>query len=145
MQLKPDVRRDSLDEENVLDYGDDGDGGLHNRTSDCAAADRIAMAAGWVTDLGRSLLSFLVGGSGGGNGNNSAGYNHDILNLTAFNLNYYRGTIPNGKNLPLTQFLHLRQLMGRSCSYLLPRQNGGISQNYVNGRFLPFGMVPLYI
>ena len=55
----------------------------------------------------------------------------------------YRGTIPNGKNLPLTQFRHLRQLLGRSCSYLLPRQDGGISQNYVNGRFLPFGMVPL--
>ena len=56
----------------------------------------------------------------------------------------YRGTIPNGKNLPLTQFRHLRQLLGRSCSYLLPRQDGGISQNYVNGRFSPFGMVPLY-
>ena len=56
----------------------------------------------------------------------------------------YRGTIPNGKNLPLTQFRHLRQLLGRSCSYLLPRQDGGISQNYVSGRFLPFGMVPLY-
>ena len=70
-----------------MDYGGDGgDGGLHNRTSDCAAADRIAMAAGWVTDLGRSLLSFLVGGSGG-NSNNSAGYNYDILNLIAFNLN----------------------------------------------------------
>ena len=56
----------------------------------------------------------------------------------------YRGTITNGKNLPLTQFRHLRQLLGRSCSYLLPRQDGGISQNYVNGRFLPFEMVPLY-
>ena len=44
----------------------------------------------------------------------------------------YRGTIQVGKNLPLTQFLHLQQLMGRSCSYLLPRQDGGISQNYVN-------------
>ena len=44
------------------------------------------MAAGWVTDLGRSLLSFLVGGNGG-NSNNSAGYNYDILNLIAFNLN----------------------------------------------------------
>ena len=56
----------------------------------------------------------------------------------------YRGTIPNGKNLPLTQFQHLRQLLVRSCSYLLPRQDGRISQNYVSGRFLPFGMVPLY-
>ena len=50
----------------------------------------------------------------------------------------YRETIQNGKNLPLTQFRHLWQLMGRSCSYLLPRQDGGITQNYVNGRFLPF-------
>ena len=55
----------------------------------------------------------------------------------------YRGTIQVSKNLPLTQFRHLRQLLGRSCSYLLPRQDGGMSQNYVNGRFLPFGMVPL--
>ena len=63
---------------------------------------------------------------------------------TQASLDDYRGTIPNGKNLPLTQFRHLRQLLGRSCSYLLPRQDGGISQNYVSGRFLPFGMVPLY-
>ena len=63
--------------------------------------------------------------------------------LVRYVYSIYRGTIPNGKNLPLTQFRHLRQLLGRSCSYLLPRQDGGISQNYVSGRFLPFGMVPL--
>ena len=65
-------------------------------------------------------------------------------NLTQKSYTIYRGIIPNDKNLPLTQFRHLRQLLGRSCSYLLPRQDGGISQNYVSGRFLPFGMVPLY-
>ena len=49
----------------------------------------------------------------------------------------YRETIQVGKNLPLTQFRHLRQLMGRYCNYLLPRQDGGISLIYVYGRFLP--------
>ena len=35
--------------------------------------------------------------------------------------------------------------MSYYCSYLLPRQDGGTSQIKVNRRFLPFGMVPLYI
>ena len=56
----------------------------------------------------------------------------------------YRVTILRGDNLSLTWFQHFWQLVGRYCSYLLPRQDGGISQNYVSGRFLPFGMVPLY-
>ena len=46
------------------------DEGLHNCTSDCTAEaeGEFVMASGWVTDLGRSLLSFLVGGSGGSGG-----------------------------------------------------------------------------
>ena len=34
-------------------------------------------------------------------------------------------TILRGKNPPLTWFRHFWQLMGRNCSYLLPRQDGG--------------------
>ena len=47
----------------------DDDGGLHNCTSDCTAEaeGEFVMASGWVTDLGRSLLSFLVGGGGSNN------------------------------------------------------------------------------
>ena len=40
----------------------------------------------------------------------------------------YRVTILRGYNLPLTWFQHFWQLVGRYCSYLLPRQDGGTSQ-----------------
>ena len=50
----------------------------------------------------------------------------------------------NGKNLPLTLFQQFLQLMGRYCSYLIPRQDDGTSQITVNGRFIPFGCVTLY-
>ena len=56
----------------------------------------------------------------------------------------YRVTHQNGYNLPLTLFQLLRQLLGRYCSYLLPRQDGGTSQIQVNGRFLPSRYVTLY-
>ena len=54
----------------------------------------------------------------------------------------YRVTHLLGKNLPLTWF---RQLAGRYCSCLLPRQDGGTSQIQVKGRFLPSRCVTLYI
>ena len=49
--------------------------GLHNCSSDCIAEaeGEFVMASGWVTDLGRSLLSFLVGGSGGGGNTTGCG------------------------------------------------------------------------
>ena len=42
-----------------------------------------------------------------------------------------------GKNIQLTWFRQFRQLAGRYCSCLLPRQDGGTSQIQVNGRLLP--------
>ena len=35
--------------------------------------------------------------------------------------------------------------MSRCLSYLLPRQEGGTSQNQINGRFLPTRFVTLYM
>ena len=55
----------------------------------------------------------------------------------------YRVTHLLGKNLPLTWFRQFRQLMGRYCSCLLPRQDGGISQIQVN--VLPSRCITLYI
>ena len=49
---------------------------------------------------------------------------HACLRLSSL----YRVTIPCGNNLPLTGFRHFWQLMGRNCSYLLPRQDGGTNQ-----------------
>ena len=46
-----------------------------------------------------------------------------------------RVTILHGNNLPLTWFRQFRQFLGRYCSYLLPRQDGGTFQIQVNGRF----------
>ena len=40
-----------------------------------------------------------------------------------------------GKNLLLTWFQMFRRLVGRYCSCLLPRQDGGTSQIQVNRRF----------
>ena len=40
----------------------------------------------------------------------------------------YRVTILRGNNLQLTWLNHFWQLVGRYCSYLLPRQCGGTSQ-----------------
>ena len=40
----------------------------------------------------------------------------------------YRVTLLRGNNLPLTKFRHFWQLVGRNCSWLLPRQNGGTFQ-----------------
>ena len=40
----------------------------------------------------------------------------------------YRITHLLGKNFPLTWFRHLWQLVGRYCSCVLPRQDGGTSQ-----------------
>ena len=53
-------------------------------------------------------------------------------------------TILHGNNLPVTCFQHFWQLVGRYCSYLLPRQYGGTSQVEVNRRLLPRKMVTLY-
>ena len=46
----------------------------------------------------------------------------------AQNKSWYRATILRGNNLQLTWFRHFWQLVGRYCSYLLPRQDGGTSQ-----------------
>ena len=46
---------------------------------------------------------------------------------------YYRVTIQDGKNFPSTYFRHLRQLVCRYCSYILPSQDGGSSQIIVAG------------
>ena len=54
-------------------------------------------------------------------------------------------TILDGKNLQLTLFWHFWQLLGRYCSYLLPRHDGWTSQISVNGRFLPTRIVTQYI
>ena len=40
----------------------------------------------------------------------------------------YRVTHQNGKNLLLTEFRQVCQLVDHNCSYLLPRQDGGMSQ-----------------
>ena len=48
----------------------------------------------------------------------------------------YRVTGQDGKNLPLTEFQQFWQLVGRYCSYLLPKQDGGTPKIYVNKRFL---------
>ena len=47
-----------------------------------------------------------------------------------------------GKNLLLICFLLFRQLEGRYCSNLLPRQDGGTFQ--INRRFSPTRWVTLY-
>ena len=47
----------------------------------------------------------------------------------------YKVTIVDGKNLPLTKFQRFWQVMGRYCSYLLPRQVDGTFHIQVNGRF----------
>ena len=39
----------------------------------------------------------------------------------------YRVTILVGENLLLTELRHFRQLVGRYCSCILPRQDGGTS------------------
>ena len=49
---------------------------------------------------------------------------------------YCRVTRLVDENLPLTQFRQFRQLVGRYCSYLLPRQVDGTFQTYVNRRFV---------
>ena len=49
------------------------------------------------------------------------------------------------ENLLLTEFRQFWQLVGRYCSYLLPRQDGGTFQIEVNGRFSSMKCVTLYI
>ena len=56
----------------------------------------------------------------------------------------YRVTHVVGENLQLTQFRQFWQLLGRYCSYLLPRQDDGTSKTQVNWRFLPTTWVTLY-
>ena len=56
----------------------------------------------------------------------------------------YRVTHVVDENLPLTQFRQFRQLVGRSCSYLLPRQDGGTYVIQVNRRLLVTRWVTLY-
>ena len=48
--------------------------------------------------------------------------------LQTLALALYRVTDQVGKNLPLTEFRQFRQLVGRYCSYLLPRQHDGTFQ-----------------
>ena len=48
-----------------------------------------------------------------------------------------------GNNLPFTWFQQFWQLMGRYCSGLLPRQDGGTFKIQVNRRFLPSRSVTL--
>ena len=50
-----------------------------------------------------------------------------------------------GENLQLTQFRHIRQLVGRYYSCLLPRQYDGTPKTQVNGRFSPTTWVTLYV
>ena len=49
----------------------------------------------------------------------------------------------DSENLPLTYFRQCWQLLGRYCSYLLPRQDGGKFQIQINGRLLPRRRVTL--
>ena len=48
---------------------------------------------------------------------------------------WYRVTILDGKNLPLTLIWHLQQILGQHYSYLLPWQDGGTPQIEVNKKF----------
>ena len=57
----------------------------------------------------------------------------------------YRVTHMLGKILPFTWFRQLRQLVGRYCSCLLPRQDGGTSQILSQREVLPSWLVTLYI
>ena len=57
----------------------------------------------------------------------------------------YRVTHMLGKTLPLTWFRQFRQLVGRYCSCLLPRQDGGIFHIQVNRSFSLNRMVTLCI
>ena len=57
---------------------------------------------------------------------------------------HYRVTQKNLQNLLLTWFRQFRQLVGRYCSSLLPRQDGGTSLIGVNRRFCKFFCVTLY-
>ena len=56
----------------------------------------------------------------------------------------YRVTILDGENLLLTWFRQSRQLVGRYCSHLLPRQADGIFQIHVNWRLSPLRMIILF-
>ena len=56
----------------------------------------------------------------------------------------YRVTHLVEENLPLTQFRQFRQLVGRYCSYLLPRQVDGTFKIQVNWRFSSMRCVTLY-
>ena len=60
-------------------------------------------------------------------------------------VDHYRVTRLLGNNLPLTWFRQFRQLPGRYCSYLLPKQDGGTFQIQVNRRLLARRRVTLYI
>ena len=55
----------------------------------------------------------------------------------------YRVAQVDMENLQLTKFRPFWQLLGRYCSYLLPRQDDGTFQIQVNGRLLPTRMVTL--
>ena len=57
----------------------------------------------------------------------------------------YRVTHLIAENLPLTQFRQFWQLVGRDCSYLLPRQDDGSFQSQVSGRLSPSRIVTLYV
>ena len=65
-------------------------------------------------------------------------YYSDRVSSPFISASLYRVTSQDGKNLPLTEFRQFWQLVVRYCSYLLPRQYGGIFQILVNRRFLPF-------
>ena len=56
----------------------------------------------------------------------------------------YRVVHSEWKNLPLTKFQQFRQVVGRYCSYLMPRHDGGTSKIQVNRRLLPTRWVTLY-
>ena len=56
----------------------------------------------------------------------------------------YRVTHLVGNNLLLTQLRHIWQLVGRYCSYLLPRHDGRTDKIQVNERLLPTKWATLY-
>ena len=47
----------------------------------------------------------------------------------------YRVAQVDVENLQLTKFRQFWQLLGRYCSYLMPRKDGGTSQIQLNRRF----------
>ena len=93
------------------------DGNADANLPNCAIMDNYYVDNPvWMVDLGRSAdVNGVVVLTWQGSGQGRLYANYWVTHLI-------------GENLLLTRFRQFRQLVGRYCSYLLPRQYGGTSQ-----------------